>query len=472
MAQQHMERLGTVDASFLTNETDSAHMHIGAVMVFEGSPPPVGELIEHVRSRIHLVPRFRQKVAFAPLGTGRPFWVDDNEFDLAYHVRASGLPAPGSDTQLNEMAARVFGQQLDRSRPLWEMWLVHGLRGNRFALISKTHHTMVDGVSGVDIATVLFDLDPASQRAQAQPWLAHPEPGRAELVARDAESAISAPTRIVRRLAQAASHPADSVKGATERARGLGEALWTFTSPAPDVPLNVTVGPHRRYRWVRTDLADFKRVKTAFGGTVNDVVLAVVAGALRRWLHTRGVRTDGLELRAQVPVSVREADEHGQLGNKIAAMRAPLPVSIEDPIARLRAVAEATADLKASRQVLGAEVITRLNDFAPPTLLAQSARINGSPRLFNLVVTNVPGPQVPLFMLGRKLFDLYPVAFLWPNHALAIAAMSYNGRLGFGLLGDYDAMDDIEVVATGIEQALASLTDAADQIAAADQPTG
>jgi WS/DGAT/MGAT family acyltransferase len=251
----------------------------------------------------------------------------------------------------------------------------------------------------------------------------------------------------------------------TERARGLGEALWTFTSPAPDVPLNVKVGPHRRVRWVRADLADLKRIKSALGGTVNDVVLATAAGALRRWLHTRGVRTDGLELRAQVPVSIRAADEHGQLGNRIAAMRAPLPVGIKDPVERLHAVTSAMRELKESRQALGAEVITRLNDFAPPTLLAQSARINGSPRLFNLIVTNIPGPQAPLYLLGRELIDAFPIAFLWPSHALAIAVMSYNGRVGFGLLGDYDAMDDIVVVASGIEQALASMLDAADQMA-------
>ena len=227
------------------------------------------------------------------------------------------------------------------------------------------------------------------------------------------------------------------------------------------MPLNVEIGSHRRYTWVRGDLGQLRRIKSMLGGTVNDVVLAIVAGALRDWLHLRGIRTEGLELRAQVPVSIRAADERGNLGNKLAAMRAPLPVYVSDPVARLERVSESMRGVKGSKQAIGAEVISRFNDFAPPTLLAQAARINFSTRLFNVVVTNVPGPQVPLYVLGRELEDCFPVGFLPPNQALFIAVMSYNGGINFGLLGDYDLMDDIDVVGNAIEQALVELAEAA-----------
>ena len=250
------------------------------------------------------------------------------------------------------------------------------------------------------------------------------------------------------------------------RSRGWARSGWEFANPAPRVPLNVPIGSHRRFEWVRADLGQMKRVKDVFGGTVNDVVLAVVSGAIGRWLEGRGIRTEGLELRAQVPVSIRATDEHGQLGNRITAMRAPLPVYVDDPVQRLLVVRGAMEGIKQSKQALGAEVISRFNDFAPPTLLAQAARINFSTRLFNLVVTNVPGPQIPIYVLGRELQDIFPVGFLPPNQALFVAIMSYNGGVNFGLLADYDAMRDVAVVAEGVEAALTELVEAA---AAAEQ---
>jgi diacylglycerol O-acyltransferase / wax synthase len=237
---------------------------------------------------------------------------------------------------------------------------------------------------------------------------------------------------------------------------------WAILNPAPDTPLNVPIGSHRRVAIVRCELEDFKRVKNALGGTVNDVVLTVVSGALRTWLQGRGVRTEGLEMRGLVPVSIRAEQEHGQLGNRIAAMRGPLPVYIEDPVARLRFVKEAMDGLKDSKQAVGAEVLASVNNFAPPTILAQASRLNFSTRLFNLLVTNIPGPQFPLYLLGRELHDLVPIAFLPENHALALAIMSYNGKLNFGLLADYDALPDIEVLQHGIEHALEELMAAAD----------
>jgi diacylglycerol O-acyltransferase / wax synthase len=458
MGQQHMDRLTSIDASFLTNETDSSHMHVGAVLIFEGPPPSYDDLLEHIRGRLHLVPRFRQKLAFPPMESGRPFWIDDPQFNLTYHVRHSALPAPGSEEQLKRMAARIYSQQLDRTKPLWELWLVQGLERKRFALVSKTHHALVDGVAGVDIATVLFDVKPVPEPAEAEhEWMPNPEPSPAALLARNVEDLASTPLRFARRLEAAVLHPRPAVRDVAEAAEAIGEVAWALANPAPDVPLNTEIGSHRRFEWVRCELATLKRIKHALGGTVNDVVLTVVAGALRRWLHDRGIRTEGLELRALVPMSIRAEDEHGQLGNRIAAMRGPLPVYIADPVRRLEAVRESMQGVKSSKQALGAEVISRFNDFAPPTLLAQASRLNFSTRLFNLIVTNVPGPQIPLYMLGRELEDVFPVAFLPENHALAVAIMSYNGSIDFGLLADYDAMEDVEAIASAISDAVEEL---------------
>jgi WS/DGAT/MGAT family acyltransferase len=462
MAQQHLDRLSSTDVSFLTNESSSSHMHVGAIMIFEGPAPSYEDLLDHIQSRHRLVPRFRQKLAYPPAQTGRPFWVDDPNLNLEYHVRHSALPAPGSEDQLRRMAARVFSQQLDRSKPLWELWLVQGLTRNRFALLTKTHHAVVDGVSGVDIATVLFDLNPVPEPPPSDDaWAPQPEPSSATLLAKGVEDVARAPVRAVRRLEHAVQHPESAVKQVRDAVEAVSEVGWNFANPAPKVPLNVEIGSHRRFAWARSDLDRFKRVKDALGGTVNDVVLAVVAGALREWLRGRGIRTEGLELRAQVPVSIRASDEHGQLGNRLAVMRAPLPVYIADPVRRLEAVSQAMKGLKQSKQALGAEVISRFNDFAPPTLLAQAARINFSTRLFNLTVTNVPGPQVPLYLMGRELEDIFPIGFLPPNQALFVAIMSYNGGINFGLLADYDSMDDVDVIASGIETAIAELVDAA-----------
>ena len=462
MAQRHMDRLSSTDVSFLANESSASHMHVGGILIFEGPPPSYEDMRDHVLSRLHLVPRFRQKLAYPPAQTGRPFWIDDPSFNIEYHVRHSALPAPGSEEQLRRTAGRVFSQQLDRSKPLWELWLVQGLTRKRFAIITKTHHAVVDGVSGVDIATVLFDLKPVPEPTEPDDtWVAEPEPSSTTLLTKGLEDLARAPVQAARRIERAVEHPEGTLRQLTSAVEAVSEVGWNFTNPAPKVPLNVEIGSHRRYVWVRSDLAHFKRIKNTFGGTVNDVVLAVVAGALRDWLRSRGIRTEGLELRAQVPVSIRGMDEHGQLGNRLAAMRAPLPVYIDDPVRRLEVVSEAMHGLKQSKQALGAEVISRFNDFAPPTLLAQAVRINFSTRLFNLTVTNVPGPQVPLYVLGRELEDIFPVGFLPPNQALFVAIMSYNGGVNFGLLADYDAMSDVDEIANGIERATAELVELA-----------
>jgi WS/DGAT/MGAT family acyltransferase len=287
------------------------------------------------------------------------------------------------------------------------------------------------------------------------------EPSAAQLAARGIKGLVRTPFELGGKVLGAAAHPTRSLEVAREAIEGVGEVAWAGLNPAPETPLNVPIGPHRRFAFVRQELADFKRVKDALGGTVNDVVLAVVAGGLRQWLRSRGVRTEGLELRALVPVSIRSEDQHHQLGNRIAAMRGPLPVYVEDPVARLAVVREAMNGLKDSKQAVGAEVLAGVQSFAPPTVLAQASRINFSTRLFNLIVTNVPGPQLPLYLLGRELQDLFPIAFLPRDHALAIAIMSYNGGIDFGLLGDYDAMPDLDELGRDLEVALEELLVAA-----------
>jgi diacylglycerol O-acyltransferase / wax synthase len=459
MAQAHGDRLTAVDASFLAQESASSHMHVGAVTIFEGPAPAYEDLAAHIRSRLHLVPRYRQRLAFPPAETGRPVWVDDPTFHLDYHLRHTALPAPGSEAQLRAMAARIVSQQLDRSKPLWETWLIEGLEDGRFALISKTHHALVDGIAGVDLATVIFDLTPEPPPVDHPDaaWEPEPEPTPLQLAARGIRGIVRTPFSLGARAAGAAARPGQALELAREAAEGVGEIVWAGMNPAPETPLNVEIGPHRRFVGVRNQLEDFKTIKNAFGGTVNDVVLTVVSGSLREWLQSRGVRTEGLELRALVPVSIRASHEQGQLGNRIAVMRGPLPVYVEDPVARLQAVRQAMGELKESKQAVGAEVLAGVQNFAPPTILAQASRLNFSTRLFNLIVTNVPGPQFPLYVRGRELDDVFPVAFLPENHALAIAIMSYNGKINFGLLGDYDALPDIGAIADGIEASLAEL---------------
>ncbi|MFL5816744.1 MAG: WS/DGAT/MGAT family O-acyltransferase [Conexibacter sp.] len=461
MAQEHLDRLTAVDASFLHQEDADSHMHIGAVTIFEGPPPPFVAVAEHIRSRLHHVPRYRQKLAYPPFESGRPLWIDDASFNIEYHVRHSALPAPGTEQQLHRLAARIASQQLDRSKPLWECWFVEGLEDDRFALIFKTHHALVDGVSGVDLATVLFDLAPVAQPQPQEPWQPRPEPTNAELLAAGVAGFAKTTLNMVERTIVAATNPAAAVDALREAAEGIGEVVWAGLNPAPETPLNVEIGPHRRYAVVRNRLDDFRYVKGILGGTVNDVVLTVVSGALARWLRSRGVRTEGLELRALVPVSIRPKDQRHALGNQIVLMRGPLPVYIRDPVARLRFVKQQMDGLKESKQAVGARVLADVQQMAPPTILAQASRLQFSTRLFNMIVTNVPGPQFPIYMLGRQMLNFFPIAFLPKSHGLAIAIMSYNGAIDFGLLGDYDALPDIETIADGIEDGLAQLRTAA-----------
>jgi diacylglycerol O-acyltransferase len=502
MAQRHMDRLSSFDTSFLANERGNAHMAIGAVLVFGGSAPSQSEFLAQIRSRLHLLPRLRQRLLTPPLGLGTPFWVDDETFDVRRHVGHATLASPGGDAEMRALAGELLGPPLDRAKPLWELTLVDGFAGERFAVVYKTHHAMADGISAVDIGMLLFDVESRTEPPPAaEPWRPEPSPSGAALAGRAATGVLGTARRSGRWLGRAARDPADASRRAADGIAGLWEVTWNLARAAPKVPLNpARIGPDREIAWATFDLAEFKSIKNALGGTVNDVSLAVATGALRSYLAEAGpdgqplavgipVGDKGLrvELKALVPVSIRTVDEHGELGNKLTAMRGPLPVGLDDPAERLALISAAMDDLKASKQPLGAEAIWGLNDwfrdFAPPVLLAPTAAINFSTRLFNLLVTNFPGPQIPFYLRGRELVAIHPLGFLARRHGLAIAILSYNGRVSFGLLADPDSVPGVERIAAHLEVAVAELVEAAaaavppiasaddgDQLAGDDRP--
>jgi diacylglycerol O-acyltransferase / wax synthase len=462
------DRLTGLDSSFLHLERDCAHMHVAGCMVFQGEAPSYEELVAQISSRLHLVPRYRQRLAFIPFNQGRPVWVDDPHFNIGFHVRHTALPGPGGEAQLKRLAGRVFSQALDRARPLWEIWLVEGLADGHFALLSKTHHALVDGVSGVDIATVLFDTssDPMPVAPPDHEWVPRPLPTGAQLLADALLERATVPAEIVRGVRATLRGPRHVAERIGRALGGVSAMARVGLQAAPPSPLNVRIGPHRRFTWVRGDLQEFKAIKNALGGTVNDVVLAVVAGALGRYLRMHGQATDELVLRAMVPISIRADVERGALGNRVAAMWAPLPIGVADPTQRLLRISRDMDGIKESGQAVGAQVLTQLTGFAPPTIVAQAARLQARQRMFNLVVTNVPGPQFPLYMLGRELDAMFPMVPLAENQALGIAIMSYNGQLNFGLNADYDAMPDLEALADELRASIQELVSAAGDVSA------
>jgi diacylglycerol O-acyltransferase / wax synthase len=453
------DRLTGLDASFLHLEDASSHMHVAGVMLFEGSPPPYEDLLEAIERRLGLVPRYRQRLAFVPLGQGRPRWVDDPHLNLRYHVRSTALPSPGSEQQLKELAGRVFAQQLDRDKPLWEIWMVDGLEGDRFAMLSKTHHALVDGISGVDIMSVLFDTsaEPAAPTDTGERWLPRPLPSQAQLLGEAIVERATIPGELARSLRAVFRGPRRVAEGLRDAAVGVGAMAWAGLNPAPATPYNKPIGPHRRFTWVRANLADIKAIKDELGGTVNDVVLSTIAGALGKHLRRRGQNTDGIELKAMVPVSVRADVERGALGNRVAAMMAPLPVWCQEPVARLDIVREELKGLKSGGQAVGAQVLTDLSGFAPSTVMDQASRVMARQRFFNLVITNVPGPQIPLYLAGRRMIEPFPMVPLAKNQALGVALLSYAGRINFGLVGDYDLMWDLDDFADDVRDSLAEL---------------
>jgi WS/DGAT/MGAT family acyltransferase len=455
------DRLSPLDASFLHVEDATSHMHVAAVLVFAGRPPSYDDFLSHISARLGHVPRYRQRLAWVPLAQGRPKWVDDDAFDLRYHVRATALPRPGTEYELQVLAGRVFSLRLNREKPLWEMWLVEGLADDRFAVLTKTHHALVDGISGVDILTVLFGDEFSDDEGE---WRPRPAPSSGELLVEAVAERAATPAEALSDLSWLASHPRRAVSRAVELVEDVAEVVRAGVRPAPRTPWNRgATGSDRRFVWVRGDLARVKAVKNALGGTVNDVMLAVVARALRRELERRGEAADGVELKAFVPVSVRGEEAAGSLGNQVTGLIASLPVGCADPIETLSRVSDQMRGLKESGQAVGARALTDLGTgFAQGNLLTIGARLTASrQRVANLVVTNVPGPQFPLRMGDHELLDMFPMVPLGGNLRLGVAILSYNGKISFGLVGDFDAMPDLEELASDFEVGMAELEEAA-----------
>jgi WS/DGAT/MGAT family acyltransferase len=458
------DRLSSLDVAFLYMEENTTPMHVGGVAIFD---PPTGgfdygRLVELVSERIAQVPRYRQKIRRVPGSLAAPVWVDDSAFDLGFHIRRSALPKPGTDGQLRELVGRLMSRRLDQGRPLWEMYLVEGLSGGRIAVISKTHHAMVDGNAAVDLAQVILDLGPNPRETPPNIWRPKPEPNAFELVAGAVTQLIQRPTEIADTVRVAMLDARSTVTKVAGALGGILAAARTAARPAPESPLNVPIGEQRRYGMAKAELDDFKAVRKAHSGTINDVVLATVAGALRSWLMTRGepVGTKSV-VRAMVPVSVRgDVNRDGQ-GNHVASYLVDLPVGEPNAVVRLHQVSYAMRAHKEAGQSVGAEALIHLGGFAPPTLHALGAKAASglSRRLFNIVVTNVPGPQFPLYAAGAKMLEVYPVVPLARGQAISIGLTSYNGGVYFGLNADRDAMPDVDVLAGLIEESLQELVE-------------
>jgi diacylglycerol O-acyltransferase len=450
-------RLTPLDAGFLQIEDGStAHMHVAALLILEGPAPPYAELAAELDARLSRVPRYRQRLRYPPLPIAPPEWVDDPNFRIIQHLRRVSLPRPGTEEQLKAVAGRILSRRLDRRRPLWEMWVVDHLDGDRWAILSKVHHCLVDGVGGVDVTTLLFDTEPAEE--VVGPWAPHQPPGPLATLVSAAGVAAAGPLRMAGAVMREATRPRHAVGAAGRMLGGLAAVGATAVHPAPHSIYNVEIGPDRRFTWVRASLTEFRDVKNFFGCTVNDVVLSAVAGTLRRHLRRRGAEVDGRDLVAMVPVNVRHEPEH-TLGNRVASMYVPLPVGVVDPLARLRQVAETERRIKHGGQVAGGEVLTQLGVLLPPALMHRLAQLVAGPWTFNLTVTNVPGPRVALSAHGRRLLDLIPMVPLAPRHAFGVAVMSYQDGLCFGLVGDREAMRDLEVVADDLRAELDLLLD-------------
>lgn len=457
-----MQRLSPLDASFLHLESDSTHMHLGSVIVAEGPPPSYDEVLAHVGGKLSMVPRYRQRVRFVPFELGRPLWVDDPHFSLRYHIRFSALPAPGGEEQLRALVGRVMSQQLDRTKPLWEMWVVEGLEDDHWAIVSKLHHAMVDGISASDLMTVLFDPEPTEARPADEQWKAETQPGDARLLAEAVADRVVSPYEALRTARAALRRPRRLLQEAASAAKGLSSYAG-IAAPPVRTSLSGSVGPHRSYAWGRTTLADIKAVRAALGGTVNDVVLAAVTGGYRALLLSRGEPVEGTVVRTLVPVSVARPGQDGGSGNRVSAMFADLPVGEPDPCSRLHSLTTQLRHLKDSRQAVAGERLVALSGFAPPSLLAlgmrAAARVNQ--RNVTTVTTNVPGPQNQLYVFGRKALESFPYVPLGGGIRVGVAMFSYNGRLTIGVTGDADTAPDVAVLARGFETSMAELVKAA-----------
>jgi WS/DGAT/MGAT family acyltransferase len=461
-------RLTELDHSFLLYEGPNSPMHVGAVLICEGGPLrseghvlDLERVIEYVGSRLHLIPRYRQRVEAAPLDA-HPIWVDDARFNLRYHVRHTRLPRPGSERLLKRTCARILEQRLDLHKPLWELWVIEGLEGDRVALVSKTHHCMIDGVAGVDLISVLMTPEPTEKSEPAPVWLPRRGPTALEYAASEAMGRLGAPLRAARAVGRLVTDEDHARHELVERVRAVGHVVASSVATATPTPLNQPIGPHRRFDWLPMSLDDVGIVRERLGGTVNDVVLAVVAGAVRRFLkHTRATDPDGITFKVMAPVSLRAAGEHGSFGNRVAAWFVPLPIDQSDPLKRLARVRETTTELKRHHEAQGAEVFTQALEWVGATPIALGARLVETAQPFNMVVTNVPGPRTPLYLLGARMLEAHPMVPLLGNLSVGIALFSYGRTISWGFTADWELVPDLHELVLAVQHAFEQLLERA-----------
>jgi len=458
-----VDRMSPMDTSFLHIEDGVSHMHIASVGIFEGPEPPFQDIVDMIDGKLSLVPRYRQIVQAVPLELGRPVWVDDPHFNIDYHLRHTALPSPGGEDELRKLVGRVMSQHLDRSRPLWEIWVIEGLEDGRWAMVSKVHHAMVDGISGTDLLATIMEVTPEFSDPEIQPWQPRKAPSGRDLAVQALVGLARSPYEQIRAVRATARVPRQALRQARDVITGLS-AMSGLIRSTPVSSLNGPLGPHRRYAWASSSVEDVKAVRKAHGGTFNDVVLAAITFGFRELLRSRGETVDRV-VRTLVPVSVRPRDTHGRaigdgtFENKVSAMFAELPVGIADPVECLHAITAQMADLKESKQALAGEAITSMTGFAPPMLLALGMRL--ATRIpqhnVNTVTTNVPGPQIPLYVRGRRMIECYPYVPLAGQVRLGVAIFSYNGQVNYGVTGDYDTTADIGVLCRGFEEGMTAL---------------
>jgi diacylglycerol O-acyltransferase / wax synthase len=452
-----LDRMSTLDAGFFYAEHDNVPMHIGSVAVFDGPAPTRQDLMRLFEAKLPRVPRYRQAVRTTPFQLFRPVWADDQDFSIRHHVRQGKVPAPGGPDQLCAVAAKLFALPLDRSRPLWEEWLLDGLEDGRWAILSKIHHCMVDGIGGNDLMAAVFDASPDEPRPEPTAWVPAPRPSLAELAADDLRDAIREP---LRRLGAAPGLVRQARREDIEDyGRGLSASARRLAEPSAGF-LNGTIGPRRRWAWSTVTLAELKQVRAARGGTINDVVLAAITRAFRDLLAERHELTEGLVVRSLVPVSVRGPDEAGAITNRVSAVLANLPVGEPDPLRRLGLIKEEMDSLKHTHQAVGAEILTGMLGFAAPMWLALGTQAAFRIRqpLVQTVTTNVPGPRTPLYVLGRRLTALYPYVPIGNAVRMSVAILSYVDDVAFGVTADYDSSADLDVFVGGIRRGLAELS--------------
>jgi WS/DGAT/MGAT family acyltransferase len=453
-----MDRMNTLDAGFFFVEHENVPMHLGSLVIFEGPAPTYEDLVALYAAKLARVPRYRQVVRTVPLQLFRPAWTDDEHFEIGYHVRHAAVPTPGGDRQLRRVAEQIFAQKLDRDRPLWEAWFLEGIEGGRWAIISKVHHCMVDGIGGTDMMTEVFDHGPDAGRVVPAPWDPEPGPSAVSQVVGGVRDAVTWPLR------QLADVPGFLLQRLTSRAdlasftRGLTGSARRLAVPSAS-SLNGPIGPHRRWVWTTASLSRVKRIRGALGCTVNDLLLAAITRGFRDLLIERGELTEGVVVRSLVPISVRGQDERGAVTNRVSAVLANLPVAEPDPLRRLELLREQMDDVKRTRQVVGAELLTEMLGFAAPTLLALGSRaaFQLPQPLVQTVTTNVPGPRFPLFILGRQMVAAYPYVPIGNNVRISIAIYSYLDRFSFGITADYAAAADLPILTKGIRRGLTEL---------------